>query len=67
MKMGSKYFKTTNETIRAPQEAFVTTSMMPGQDADNYINELTRLRNQPTEMEEPITGRRFTDVVLQRV
>ncbi|CAN0462263.1 unnamed protein product, partial [Scytosiphon promiscuus] len=39
--------------------------LTPGQDPDNYINELTRLRNLLTEMEEPITGRRFTDIVLQ--
>ncbi|CAM9643466.1 unnamed protein product, partial [Laminaria digitata] len=36
-----------------------------GQDPDNYINELTRLLNLLTEMEEPITDRHFTDIVLQ--
>lgn len=61
----SKYLKITNETIRATQEALATTSMTSGQDPDNYINELTRLRNLLTEMEEPITDRHFTDIVLQ--
>ncbi|CAN0303785.1 unnamed protein product, partial [Laminaria digitata] len=39
--------------------------MTSGQDPDNYINELTRLRNLLTEMKEPITDRHCTDIVLQ--
>ena len=39
--------------------------MTPGQDPENYISELTRLRNLLTEMEEPITDGHFTDIVLQ--
>ena len=39
--------------------------MTSGQDPDNYINEPTRLRNLLIEMEEPITYRHFTDIILQ--
>ena len=35
--------------------------MTSRQDPDNYIDELTRLRNLLTEMEELITHRHFTD------
>ena len=61
----SKYLKITNETIRATQEALATTSLTSREDPENYINELTRLCNLLTEMEEPITDRHFTDIVLQ--
>ena len=60
----SKYLKITNETIHAAQEALATTSITSGEDPDNYINQFTRLRSLPTEMEEPVTDRHFTDIVL---
>ena len=60
----SKYLKNTNKMIPATQEALATTSMTSGQDLD-HINELTRLRNLLTEMEERITDRHFTDIVPQ--
>ena len=64
----SKYLKITNETICVIQGSIATTSLTPGQDPDNYINELTLLlRNLLTEMdgEEPVTDMHFTNVVLQ--
>ena len=59
-----KYFKITNESIRATQEAIATTSLTPGQDSDNCIDKLTRLHNLLTEGGEPMTDRHFTDIVL---
>ena len=59
----SKYLKRTNATIHATHEA--TTSMTSGQDPDNYINDLSRLRNLLTKMEELITDRYFTGIILQ--
>ena len=41
--------------------------MTSGQDLDHYINGLTLLRSLATEMEEHITDRHFTDIVLQKV
>ena len=41
-----------------------TTLLTPGQYPDNYINELIRLRNLPTETEEPITNSHLADIVL---
>ena len=41
-----------------------TTLLTPGQYHDNYINELIRLRNLPTETEEPITNSHLADIVL---
>ena len=61
----SKYLKITNETIRATQEALAATTMNEGQDPDEYINEATRLRELLQEMHEPITDRRFMDIILQ--
>lgn len=61
----AKYLKITNETIRATQEALAATRMEDGQDPDEYINEATRLRELLKEMEEPITDRRFMDIILQ--
>lgn len=66
--MKLKYLKIANErdeTIRAKQEALATTSLAPAKDPGNYINKLTRLRNLLAEMEEPVTNRHFTDIVLQ--
>ena len=60
----SKYLKNTNKMIPATQEALATTSMTSGQDLD-HINELTRLRNLLTEIDEPITDGRFTDIFLE--
>lgn len=39
--------------------------MMPGQDLDNYIIDLTRLRKLQIEAEEPITDSYVTDIVLK--
>lgn len=39
--------------------------MTSGQDPDNYINEITRLRNLLPEMEEHIADRHFTETVLR--
>ncbi|MEP0398849.1 MAG: hypothetical protein ABJD82_04170 [Marinobacter sp.] len=61
----SKYLRITNETIRATQEALATTSTTSRQDPNNYVNERTRLRILLTEMEEHITDKHFTDLVLQ--
>lgn len=61
-KSESKYFKITNEMLRATQEAIATKSMTPGQGPDDFVNERTRLRNLLTETEEPITGRHCTDI-----
>lgn len=55
----SRYLKITNEKMRSTQEAIATTSVTLGQDPDNYINELTRLRNVLTETEEPSTNSAF--------
>ena len=56
---------TTNETIRGTQAALAATSMAPAPTTTWYINKLTRLGNLLTQMEEPITGRHFTDIVVQ--
>ena len=63
--LDSKYLKIPDERIRTTQEVITTTSLTPGQDPDNSINGLTRLCNPLTEIEEPITDRHFTDIVLQ--
>ncbi|CAN0166623.1 unnamed protein product, partial [Pylaiella littoralis] len=61
----SKYLRITNETIRATQKDLAAMRMSDGQDPDEYINEATRLRELLDEMEEPITDRRFMDIILQ--
>ena len=61
----SNCLKITNKTICATQEAIAATSSTCGQDPNNSINELTPLHNLLTEVEEPITDRHFTDIVLQ--
>lgn len=51
--------------MRVTQEALATTSMTPVTDPENYINELMRLCNLVTEMKEPFTDRRLSDIVRQ--
>lgn len=49
--------------MRTTQEVISKTNLTAGQNPDNHIDKLARLRNLLTKIGEPITDRRFTDIV----
>lgn len=53
------------DDLRLTQEELATTRTTPGRDLNNYINELMRLCNLPSEMKEPLKSRLSTDAVFQ--
>lgn len=62
-KLNSNCLKITTETMRTTQEVISKTNLTAGQNPDNHIDKLARLRNLLTKIGEPITDRRFTDIV----
>ena len=61
----SKFLKVTDDIIRAKLAELAATSMKPGQDPDDYFMEATLKRNEVTWMGEPMTERRFKDILVQ--
>ena len=59
------YLRATNETIRALQAALASTSMEPDEDPDHYIMWATRVRSRLAAVDEPVTDRHFTDIIVQ--
>ncbi|CAN0352706.1 unnamed protein product, partial [Scytosiphon promiscuus] len=60
-----KYLKVTDETIRAKTAELAATAMKAGEDPDDYFTEATIKRAEVEAMGEPMTDRRFKDIVVQ--
>ncbi len=61
----SKYMTATDEAIRCKSAELVATTMKPGQDPDEYFLRASLLRDQVENMGEPITDRKFKDIMVQ--
>ena len=60
-----KYFRVTNETVRALQAALAATSMEPDDDPDHYIMQATCMRSRLAAVNEPVTDPHFADIIVQ--
>ncbi|CAN0373449.1 unnamed protein product, partial [Scytosiphon promiscuus] len=60
-----KYLKVTDETIRAKTAELAATTMKSGQDPDDYFTEAVIKRAEVEAMGEPMTDRRFKDIIVQ--
>ena len=59
------FLETTYKVVRAKLAELAAPSMKPGQDPDGYFMEAKFKRNEMTGMGEPVTDRRYTDILVQ--